>query len=121
MRNLLSKFWKDDAGFIISTEALFILTILILGLIAGWSALRGALLQEYGEMAEAIAGLNQSYFIADVTYMLGGSGATQVFDSGVSGNIPYITTNGAAPLAGVGLGAGTVNTTVIAQIPAYIP
>ena len=121
MRHLLSKFWKNDGGFIISTEALFILTILILGLVAGWSALRGSLLQEYGETAEAVAGLNQSYFLGDTTNMQGGSGATQTFDSGASGNVPYTTTNGAAPLTGVGLGAGTVNTTVVAKVPAYVP
>src|SRR5262249_15584622 len=42
MRNLLSKLWADDGGFIISTEMLFICVILVIGIIGGLAALRAA-------------------------------------------------------------------------------
>jgi hypothetical protein len=40
MRRMLSKLWNDDAGFIISVEMLFICVILVIGLVAGFTALR---------------------------------------------------------------------------------
>src|SRR5262245_26586125 len=61
MRQML-KLWNDDGGFSANTvEWLFMITILVIGLITGWVAVRQALLSELIETAQAILALNQSF------------------------------------------------------------
>ncbi len=58
MRNGRNK----QSGVIISAELVFILTILVIGLLVGWVAIRDALVAEMHDTAEAIGELDQSYF-----------------------------------------------------------
>ncbi len=61
MRQML-KLWNDDCGFAAnSIEWLFMITILVIGLITGWVAMRQAILSELVETAQAILALNQSF------------------------------------------------------------
>ncbi len=61
MWNLMRKLWNDDGGALISTEWVFVATILILGSITGLVAVRQAVLSELTEFANAVLALNQSY------------------------------------------------------------
>jgi hypothetical protein len=65
--SLVSRLWSEDAGFIISTEAIIILTMLICAAVVGWQAVRIAVLTELADIAEAIAALDQSYSFAGFT------------------------------------------------------
>jgi hypothetical protein len=59
---MLRKLWNDDCGFAGNTiEWLFMIVILIIGLIAGWVAVRQALLSELVETGQAFLALNQSF------------------------------------------------------------
>ena len=54
MRQML-KLWNDDCGFAANTvEWLFMVTIMIIGLVTGFVAVRQALLSELIETAQAI-------------------------------------------------------------------
>jgi hypothetical protein len=78
---MLKQLWNDDAGFIVSTELLLIFVILVLGLIAGLTNLRTAVVIELTESAQAILALNQGYNINGVSGCNGfsnGSSATDV-------------------------------------------
>lgn len=61
MKNLLSRFWADDAGFVISSELVLVATILVIGLITGLTSVRDQVVQELGDVAGAISQVNQSY------------------------------------------------------------
>ena len=61
MNNVAQRLWDDDAGFIISIELILIATIAVLGLIAGLTAVRDAVVSELSDVAGAIQDLNQSY------------------------------------------------------------
>ncbi len=50
-----------EGGFIVSLELVFIATILVIGLLVGWVAIRDALVFELHDVAEAAGSLNQSY------------------------------------------------------------
>lgn len=67
MKNLLSRFWQDDAGFVISSELVLVATILVIGLIAGLTSVRDQVTQELGDVAGAISQVNQSYAYEGVT------------------------------------------------------
>lgn len=67
MRNMLTRLWADDAGFIISTELMTTATLLVIGLLVGQATLRDAVLSELGDLAQAINDTNQSYSYTSVT------------------------------------------------------
>lgn len=52
---------RDERGFIISIELVLIATIVVIGLIAGLTALRDAIVSELADVASAVQDLNQSY------------------------------------------------------------
>lgn len=58
---ILRALWIDEAGFVITSELLVIVTILVLGVMVGLIAIRDAIVQELGDIAAAIGNLDQSY------------------------------------------------------------
>ena len=52
---------NKKAGFIITAELIFISTIMVLGLLTGYVALRDAMIGELHDVGMAIGALNQSY------------------------------------------------------------
>lgn len=64
---LLHQLWADEIGAVLSSELVLIMTLLVIGMIAGLSALRVAVVQELGDIAGAIGKLSQSYSFGGVT------------------------------------------------------
>ena len=64
---LLSRLWADEAGFVVSSELVLIATIAVIGMIAGLTTLRDQVVQEVGDVADAISSINQSYSFSGVT------------------------------------------------------
>ena len=65
--NLMKRFWTDEAGVIISSELILVVTILVIGLIAGLAALRDAVTMELGDTAAAIGFVEQDYTFLGTT------------------------------------------------------
>ena len=65
--NMLTRFWNDEAGFVVSSELVLIGTILVLGVVVGLATVRDQVVQELGDLALAIANINQSYSFSGVT------------------------------------------------------
>tara|TARA_R110002072_G_scaffold146075_3_gene292864 strand:- start:14179 stop:14556 length:378 start_codon:yes stop_codon:yes gene_type:complete len=57
LRNLLN----DEAGFLVSAELVLIFTLVFCAVAVGVSTVRDSLVQELGDVAEAVGALNQSY------------------------------------------------------------
>lgn len=66
MKTIATQLWNDDAGAIIASEYLFVVTILIIGTIVGLAAVREAVNTELGEVANALLALSQGYTISGV-------------------------------------------------------
>ncbi|MHB8903398.1 MAG: Flp family type IVb pilin [Thermoguttaceae bacterium] len=64
---MLRRIWKDEAGFVVSTELVLIATILVIGLVVGLATVRDQVVQELGDVAMAIGNVNQSYQYNGVT------------------------------------------------------
>jgi hypothetical protein len=73
MRVLLTRWWADDRGALLSLEFLLVSTILVLGLVVGLASLRSALASELTALANAILTLNNGS-------SSGSSGATQLIE-----------------------------------------
>jgi hypothetical protein len=58
----LQALWEDDCGAgLVSSELLFLYSLLVLGGVGGLVAMRQALLSEWSETAQSLLGLNQSF------------------------------------------------------------
>jgi Flp pilus assembly pilin Flp len=67
MRKFMSQLWKDEAGFVISSELIFVATLLVIGLLTGLTTIRDQVLGELGDVADAISEFDQSYSVSAVT------------------------------------------------------
>ena len=61
---VLHRLWVEDGGFVISTEAIVILTMIICATVVGWQAVREAVVSELADIGAAIAAIDQSYSYA---------------------------------------------------------
>lgn len=61
--NLLAKLWQDEAGVILSAEAVVVGTVAVLGVSAGLSTVATSVNRELQDVAFAIRSLDQSYEI----------------------------------------------------------
>ncbi len=67
MLHVLRKLWRDDDGFIISTELILIATILVMGLVVGLSQIAAEVNEELGDVAATIGVLDQSFSFAGIS------------------------------------------------------
>jgi hypothetical protein len=74
MKNMFTAFVRSEDGFLLSSEALLIGTIAVLGLLVGLVSVRDAVVQELGDFSQAIGILQQDYTYAGVQ---DASGTTQ--------------------------------------------
>jgi len=58
---LFRNFWVDDGGFILSSEAVLLGTLVALGMIVGLAEVRNAVVEELGDFSQAVAWLSQDF------------------------------------------------------------
>ena len=73
MNSVFQGFIRSEDGFLLSSEALLIGTIAVLGLLVGLVSVRDAVAQELGDFAQAIGLLNQSYSYTGVADSVSGT------------------------------------------------
>ena len=82
MKKMLLRLWKDEGGFIVTVELILIATILVIGLIAGLTTLRDAVVAELGDTAQAFGAINQSWSASGIDDgQNSGSGAMSFVDN----------------------------------------
>lgn len=64
---IVNTLWRDDAGFVVSSELILIATISVIGLIAGLATVRDQVVSELADVANAIGHMNQSYSFSGIT------------------------------------------------------
>ncbi len=64
---VLTQLWRDDLGFVVSSELVLIGTILVIGMIVGLATVRDQVVQELGDLGLAIGQINQSYSFSGIT------------------------------------------------------
>ena len=66
MRRILHRLWNEAEGFVLSSEMILYGTLGVIGVTAGYTALRDAVNTELDDVAKAIGALNQSYAYSPV-------------------------------------------------------
>jgi hypothetical protein len=69
--SLFRKLLRDDAGFVVSSELVLVSVVAVIGIIAGASTLRTAVVFELSDVADAIGSLDHSYSFAGATTSCG--------------------------------------------------
>jgi hypothetical protein len=98
---MLMRLWNEDAGFTLSSEALLIAAVCVLGLLVGVTTLRNSVVQEAGDFSISIGVMNQSFEYSGVS-----DGAAES-----SGGLFSDTLDGSE------YGAGTPPMTIIGEVP----
>ncbi len=60
---LVNRMWKEDEG-VLSFEWVLLVTLLTIGVVSGIAGARDAIIDELGDVAQAMLALDQSYTIA---------------------------------------------------------
>ena len=68
MKSMMKKFWNDEAGFVVTVEMILVATVLVIGLVAGLTQLRDAVVGELADTAAAFGSMDQSYSVGAVAY-----------------------------------------------------
>jgi len=92
---MFAKLWKDEAGFVVSAELIFIATLLVIGLVTGWVAIRNAAVSELTEVALALANVDQSYSytgLSNCASMTSGAGIADTDGTIGSGPVQAVVT-----------------------------
>lgn len=63
MKNLFKRIYHEESG-VLTFEWILLITVLVIGITGGLSAVRDALVAELGDVASAVLGVNLSYKIA---------------------------------------------------------
>jgi Flp pilus assembly pilin Flp len=62
MKKVLARMWREEDG-VLSFEWVLLLTLLTIGIVGGVAAARDAIIDELGDVAQAMLALDQSYTI----------------------------------------------------------
>lgn len=62
MKSLFNRVWREDEG-VLTFEWILLITVLVIGIVGGLSAVRDAVITELGDVVEAVISLDQSYSI----------------------------------------------------------
>ena len=96
---LLYRLWSEDDGYILSSEVVLLGSLLIVGSIAGITAVRDSIVGEMQDVSNALGGMNQSFRIVGIDHTDRGNvglwGGTQNFDT-FGTNRRYAYTAGSA-------------------------
>lgn len=66
MKTIISRFWNEQTGAIVSAEIIMVATILVIGVIVGLKSLRDSVVSELADVAGAVGSVNQSFCFSGV-------------------------------------------------------
>lgn len=62
MKRILQRIWNEDEG-VLTFEWILLVTLLTIGVVGGIAAVRDAIIDELGDVAQAMLALDQSYTV----------------------------------------------------------
>jgi len=64
VRKVFARIWSQEEG-VLTFEWILLITVLVIGIVGGLSAVRDAVITELGDVVEAVISLDQSYVVLD--------------------------------------------------------
>lgn len=63
---IANKLWKDEKGFIVSSELVLLASVILIPLLVGMQTVRDSVVQELGDVGQAIGSVAQTYWYGGV-------------------------------------------------------
>lgn len=89
---MIKRLWQDQAGAIVSAELVLISTVFVIGVVAGLTAVRDAVVSELADVAAAISALDQSYQVRGISSSSAATAPSQYLDQLDAGDVAGVTT-----------------------------
>ena len=67
MNKMMKRLWSDEAGLVLSSELVFMSSIVAIGMVVGLSAARDGVSSELADVGSAINEYNQGYLVNGIT------------------------------------------------------
>ncbi len=100
MKVCLSRLWKEEDG-VLSFEWVLLLTLLVIGVVSGVAAARDAIVDELGDVAEAMIAVDQSYTVSHPLIVdVHTASTTAASDSGFTDGASFIDCDRAVSTTG---------------------
>ncbi len=102
MKMVLARMWKEEDG-VLSFEWILLITLLVIGIVGGVAAARDAIIDEFGDVAQAMLALDQSYTVEQpltVIVHTPGTPSGNASDSGFTDAVIYADCTRLPALAG---------------------
>ncbi|MBI1346598.1 hypothetical protein GC163_09950 [bacterium] len=80
MKSLCKRLWRDENGFVVSTELILISTVTVIGLIVGLTTVRDVVVIELADVADAISEIDQSYSYGQIRGHCGSTAGVRFHD-----------------------------------------
>ncbi len=62
MTHRMNQIWREENG-VLTFEWILLITVLVIGIVGGLSAVRDAIIDECGDVSEGVVSLDQSYWV----------------------------------------------------------
>ena len=83
--SISSKLWRDDSGFVVSSELVLLSTILVVPMVVGMQTVRDSVVQELGDVGQALGSVVQSYSYSGVVGHYSFAPGSRFFDQADQG------------------------------------
>jgi len=92
VKSFMKRMWMEDEG-VLSFEWILLVTLLTIGIVGGVAAVRDAIIDEFGDVAEAMLELDQSYWINEpLTILVHDTGSAAIGQSGNAAGSAFVDT-----------------------------
>lgn len=86
--NLANRLWQEDDG-VLSFEWVLLITLVVIGIVAGLAGARDAIIDELADVAQAAVALDQSYTLEGITIVGGGGISVTLEESVFTDTAPF--------------------------------
>ncbi len=81
----MHKLFNDEAGFVVSAELVLVLTIAVLGMVVGLTAVRDSISQELIDLSDSFGAINQTFNVGGISKAKNSGVAAASFHARVGG------------------------------------
>ena len=77
---IVNRLWRDENGFIVSSELVLLASVIVISLLVGMQTVRDAIVQELADVGQAIGVVSQTYWYSGVAGRFSYAAGSRFYD-----------------------------------------
>ena len=77
---IINRLWRDENGFIVSSELVLLASVIVISLLVGMQTVRDAIVQELADVGQAIGVVSQTYWYSGVAGRFSYASGSRFYD-----------------------------------------